>query len=86
MEWFGGQVFNLPIENALERGFLVPYNYYPIYVYATEDEEKEIQNTILKKILSCFKNNKCINPEPPCQVVKKPFARYLYGRGKNNSY
>ena len=39
MEFFGGQVFNLPIEVALERGFLVPYYYHPIYVYATEDEE-----------------------------------------------
>ena len=35
MNFFGGQVFNLPIEVALERGFLVPYNYYPIYVHAT---------------------------------------------------
>ena len=34
MEFFGGQVFNLPIEVALERGFLVPYYYHPIYVYA----------------------------------------------------
>lgn len=62
MEWFGGQVFNLPIENALERGFLVPYNYYPIYVYATEDEESRFKYHT-QKILSCFKNNKCINPD-----------------------
>lgn len=62
MEWFGGQVFNLPIENALERGFLVPYNYHPIYVYATEDEEGKFKFHT-QKILSCFKNNKCINPD-----------------------
>lgn len=62
MEWFGGQVFNLPIENALKRGFLVPYNYYPIYVYATEDEERRFKYHT-QKILSCFKNNKCINPD-----------------------
>ena len=62
MEWFGGQVFNLPIENALERGFLIPYNYYPIYVYATEDEERRFKYHT-QKILSCFKNNKCINPD-----------------------
>lgn len=62
MEWFGGQVFNLPIENALDRGFLVPYNYYPIYVYATEDEEGKFRFHT-QKILSCFKNNKCINPD-----------------------
>lgn len=62
MEWFGGQVFNLPIENALERGFLVPYNYYPIYVYATDEEEGKFKYHT-QRILSCFKNNKCINPD-----------------------
>lgn len=62
MDWFGGKVFNLPIENALDRGFLVPYNYYPIYVSATEDEETRFKYHT-KIILSCFKNNKCINPE-----------------------
>lgn len=62
MDWFGGQVFNLPIEIALEKGFLVPYNYYPIYVYATEDEENKFKYHT-QKILSCFKNNRCINPD-----------------------
>ncbi len=62
MRWFGGQVFNLPIESALERGFLVPYNYYPIYVYATDDEESRFKYHT-QKIHSCFKNNKCINPD-----------------------
>ncbi len=62
MAWFGGQVFNLPIEVALERGFLVPYNYYPIYVHSTEDEEGRFRYHT-QKILSCFKNNRCINPD-----------------------
>lgn len=62
MAWFGGQVFNLPIEAALERGFLVPYNYYPIYVYASEEEEERFKYHT-QKILSCFKNNRCINPD-----------------------
>lgn len=62
MAWFGGQVFNLPIESALERGYLVPYNYYPIFVHATEDEENLFKYHT-QKILSCFKNNKCVNPD-----------------------
>ncbi len=66
MAFFGGQVFNLPIETALERGFLVSYNYYPIFVHATEDEEGKFRYHT-QKILSCFKNNVCINPD---QLVK----------------
>jgi len=62
MKWFGGQAFNLPIENALERGYLVPYNYYPIYVHATEGDEEKFKHQT-QKILSCFKNNACVNPD-----------------------
>lgn len=62
MEFFGGQVFSLPIEDALERGFLVPYNYYPIFVYANNEEESMFQYHT-QRILSCFKNGICIDPE-----------------------
>lgn len=62
MNFFGGQVFSLPIEEALERKFLVPYNYYPIYVYATGDEENRF-NYHTRQILSCFKNGVCVNPD-----------------------
>lgn len=62
MKFFGGQVFSLPIEEALDRKFLVPYNYYPIYVYANEDEENRF-NYHTRQILSCFKNGVCVNPD-----------------------
>lgn len=70
MNWFGGQVFNLPIEIALEKGFLVPYNYYPIYVHATEEEESEFKHQT-QNILSCFKNNRCINPDLLVKSLRK---------------
>jgi len=62
MAFFGGQVYNLPIEIALKKGFLIPYYYYPIYVYSTEEEEEKF-SVITNKIASCFKDNKCINEE-----------------------
>lgn len=62
MEFFGGQVFNLPIEDALERNFLVPYYYYPIFVNATESEEDRFNKKSVQ-IASCFKNGVCIDPE-----------------------
>lgn len=62
MEFFGGQVFNLPIEVALERGFLVPYNYIPIYVHSNANEEDRF-SAYSKKIASCFVNNKLINKD-----------------------
>lgn len=62
MRFFGGQVFSLPIEDALDRGFLVPYYYYPIYVYATEEEENRF-NKYTRIISGCFRNGVCINPD-----------------------
>lgn len=62
MKFFGGQVFSLPIEEALDRKFLVPYNYYPIYVHANGDEENKF-SYYTRQILSCFKNGVCVNPD-----------------------
>lgn len=62
MNWFGGQVYNLPIEIALQKKFLVPYFYHPIYVYSTNEEEEQFKH-YTKSIISCFKNNKCINKD-----------------------
>lgn len=62
MRFFGGQVFRLPIEDALERGFLVPYYYYPIYVHATDEEESKF-NKYTKTIPGCFRDGICINPD-----------------------
>ena len=62
MDYFGGQVFSLPIEEALDRKFLVPYYYYPIYVNATEEEEEKFRY-YTKQMMSCFRNNVLIDPE-----------------------
>ena len=39
LRWFGGQVMDLPIEKALGK-YLVNYEYHPIFVNATENDEK----------------------------------------------
>lgn len=45
IDWFGGQVIDLPIEKALGK-YLVNYEYHPIFVNATEgDEQKFIKAT-----------------------------------------
>lgn len=62
MNFFGGQVFNLPIEAALDKGFLVKYYYYPIFVNATPDEEERFRKKSAQ-IAGCFKNGVCIDPE-----------------------
>ncbi|SEF62126.1 Superfamily II DNA or RNA helicase [Butyrivibrio sp. Su6] len=62
MDYFGGQVFSLPIEEALDRKYLVPYYYRPIFVHSTDEEESKF-NACSRIILSCFKNGKCINPD-----------------------
>lgn len=70
MEYFGGEVFSLPIEVALEKGFLVPYYYYPIYVHSTELEEAQF-NKFTSIILSCFNHNGvCIDPDKLVKALR----------------
>ena len=69
MDWFGGQVFSLSIEEALERGFLVPYYYHPIYVYSTEDEENRFMFQT-SRIPRCFKNGICVDPDELVKILR----------------
>lgn len=62
LDFFGGKVFDLPIEYAIEKGYLVHYNYYPLYVAAT-NEEVEKFDRISRQMASCFKNGRCIDLE-----------------------
>ena len=62
VNFFGGQVFNLPIEDALEKGFLVPYYYHPIFIAAT-DEEEESFNQISSKMAACYKDGILIDKD-----------------------
>lgn len=39
LDWFGGCVIDYPIEKAIGK-HLVNYDYYPYYVYATEEDEE----------------------------------------------
>lgn len=55
VNFFGGQVFNLPIEIALEKGFLVPYYYHPIFVSASREEEERF-NQLSSKMAGCYKD------------------------------
>lgn len=61
MDFFGGKVFDLPIEKALGK-FLVNYYYYPIFVNSTADEENRFRKKSAQ-IAGCFQNGKCIDPE-----------------------
>lgn len=40
LSWFGGQVVDLPIEKALGK-YLVNYEYHPVFVQATDGDEKK---------------------------------------------
>jgi len=60
LNYFGGIVFKFTLEDAINRGFLTPYKYYPVIVYLTEKEEKEYI-ALSKKIAKIYtqeeKNN-----------------------------
>lgn len=70
MNWFGGEVYNLPIEKAINvLKCLVPYNYHPIYVHSNIDEEEKF-NACSRMIASCFKNGVCIDPDGLCKILR----------------
>lgn len=63
MSFFGGQVYNLPIEKALAMKCLVPYDYHPIFVHSTPEEEAAFAK-YTQQITTCFNaQGVCINPE-----------------------
>ena len=61
LAFFGGKVFELTIEEAIGK-FLVPYNYYPIVVDATAEEEKKFEY-YGHIISSCFVNGVLVDKE-----------------------
>lgn len=55
LRFFGGVAYNLPIEDALDRGFLCGYNYHTIFVDTTENDERRFKD-INRQLSSCFDN------------------------------
>jgi len=55
LDYFGGIVFEFTLEDAIKRGFLTPYKYYPVIVYLTEEEESEYIK-LSKKIAKVYNN------------------------------
>ncbi len=53
ISFFGGIAYSLPIELAIEKGFLCGYYYHPIFVETTEEDEKVFRQ-ISKEMASCF--------------------------------
>ena len=56
LHFFGGPVYNLPIEKALNDGFLCSYDYHPIFVKTTEADEIEFKK-VMRKIANCYDKN-----------------------------
>lgn len=63
LNWFGGKVIDFPIEKAIGK-YLVNYEYHPMFVYATEDDESKFAK-YTQIMLSAFdpKTNTIIDEE-----------------------
>ena len=83
MKFFGGKVFSLSIEEALDHGFLVPYYYYPIYVYATDEEEEKFTK-FTRIITSCFRNGICIDSDRLIKTVRNRLRVISMAEEKQN--
>lgn len=69
LDFFGGLAYNLPIEEALERNFLVHYNYFPVYVTATSAEEENF-NAISSNMAGCFREGVLIDRDRFVKYVR----------------
>ena len=69
LEFFGGKVFDLPIEYAIKKGYLVHYNYFPIFVNATMEEENNFAK-LSGQLAQCFKNGICIDVEKAGKIKR----------------
>ena len=54
--------FDKQKKELIEKGYLVKYNYYPIYVDASYEDENKFDH-YTKLMSSCFRNNICIDVE-----------------------
>lgn len=62
LSWFGGQVVDLPIEKALGK-YLVNYEYHPIFVQATDEDEKKFAKATSLMLSAIDSVNKIILDE-----------------------
>lgn len=62
LDWFGGQVIDLPIEKVLGK-YLVNYEYHPIFVHATEDDERKFAKATTLMLSAIDPINKMIIDE-----------------------
>lgn len=82
MSFFGGQVYNLPIDKALEMKCLVPYYYHPIFVNSTEEEENNFSK-LTQRITSCFNSQgNCINPDLLVTLLRSRLRVIAMAEGK----
>lgn len=84
-DFFGGQVFYLPIEEAIKKRHLVHYNYFPIYVHSTEKEENDFRN-YTSKIASCWRHNVCIDPEECAKQMRNRLRVIAMSEEKRNNF
>ena len=82
LDYFGGEVYNLPIEYAIEKGYLVEYNYHPIYVDATSEDESRFEH-YTRLMSSCFRNNVCIDVESLAKYKRARLRVIAMSEGKN---
>ncbi|WP_313628014.1 DEAD/DEAH box helicase family protein [Enterococcus italicus] len=79
--YFGGVVAEYSLDQAIENGFLVPYEYYPIEVQLTDNERekyKELSHQLVK-LLGTSDENEMRTLSLEAQMILFKRSRILYG-------
>jgi superfamily II DNA or RNA helicase len=75
LDWFGGQVIDLPIEKVLGK-YLVNYEYHPIFVNSTSEEEENFK-LITSKMRGCFDKSGALKDKDKLVLYHKARLRII---------
>ena len=75
LNFFGGRVYNLPIEDAIGK-FLVNYEYHPIFVNSTSEEEENFK-LITSKMRGCFDKSGALKDKDKLVLYHKARLRII---------
>lgn len=76
ISFFGGKAYEFGLQEAIEKKYLVEYNYFPIFLSSTLEEEEKFKQ-LSRRMTACFKNGILIASIDRLSKLKRARLRIL---------